>query len=147
MQNSVISIFIPSARKILFFQKKIRLLIVQFMLYSVSVQMLESFKLVACLFSKALSKTMYVLVHMVNTTRQATTNKQEEILFRFMVALFSGFAKFFLRTSLEILNSLMLKYTRGRNVATMKMMKATFTEMTGLANYRNRAQGNVKNQH
>ena len=50
---------------------------------------------------------------MDNITRQATTNKQVEILFKLIVALFSGDIAFLLRTSLEILNSLNLSTAMG----------------------------------
>ena len=74
---------------------------------------------------------------MDNATRQTTTNKQVEILFKFTVFLFSADVAFFRRTSLEILNSLKLRYTRRGNTAVLKTIAAcvldimtSFIEMT-----------------
>ena len=114
-------------RKILFFQKKIKLLNVQFMVHSVSAQTPDNLKLVSYLFSETISKTIYTLVEIDNITRQATASKHVEILFRFMVLLFSG--DFFRLTSLEILNSLVLKHTNGRYTKMIKIIKTIVLDM------------------
>ena len=83
-------IFIPSVRKTLFFQKKIKLFNVQFMVNIVVTQMWDNLALEACLFSVLRLYTMYTTAGIDNSTRQATTNKQVEILFKSIVVLFSG---------------------------------------------------------
>ena len=74
-----------------------------------------SFTLEACLFLQITSKTMDTLDRMDNTTTQATTNKQVNILFKFIVVLFSGNVVLFRCISVEILNSLKFRYTNGGN--------------------------------
>ena len=95
---------------------------------SVFVQTPDNLKLVACLFSETISKTMYTLVEIHNITRQATTSKHVEILFRFTVLLFSG--DFFQLTSLQILNSLMLKHTSGSYTVMIKIIKTMVLDRT-----------------
>ena len=119
---NVFSVFIPSVRKILFFQKKIKLLNVPFIVNIVVAQMRDNLALEPCLFVTMILKTVYTLAGMDNTTRQATTNEQVEILFKFIVVLFSGDVAFLRRTSLEILNSLMLTYNNGGNTAELKIV-------------------------
>ena len=86
-------------------------------------QMRDNLTLEARSFSDIISKTMYTLAEMDNTTRQATTNTQLEILFKFILVLFSGDAAFLRRTSLEILNSLKLRYSRGDDIAIIVIVK------------------------
>ena len=114
---NVFNIFIPSVRKTLFFQKKIKLLNVQFIVKNVAVQMTDNLAFEASLFSEFMLKIIYIQFGINNTTRQATTNKQVEILFKFILVLFSGDVDILRRTSLEILNSLKLRNTKGRNTA------------------------------
>ena len=66
---------------------------------------------------------------MDNTTRQTTTNKQVEKLFKFTVFLFSADVAFFRRTALEILNNLKLRYTRRGNTAVLKTIAACVLDM------------------
>ena len=120
--NTIFSIFIPPVRKTLFLQKKIKLLNVQFMVKIVIAQMRDNLALEPCLFSVLILKTMYTLNGMDNTRRQAATNKQVEILFKFSVVPFSDDVAFLQRTSLEILNSLKLRYSNGRNIAMTKVI-------------------------
>ena len=110
---NVFSIFIPSVRKTLFFQKKIKLLNVPFIVNIVVAQMRDNLALEPCLFLTSILKTVYTLIGMDNTTRQATTNEQVEIVFKFIVVLFSGDVAFPRRTFLEILNSFALRYNNG----------------------------------
>ena len=98
------------------------------MVYSVFVQTPDNLELVACLFSETISKTMYILVEIDNITRQATTSKHVEILFRFTVLLFLG--NFCRLTSLEILNSLVLKHTNGMYTEMIKIIKTMVLDMT-----------------
>ena len=65
------------------------------------------------IFNVDIKENVYTLVGMDNTTRQATTNKQVEILFKSIVVLFSGDVAFPRRTFLEILNSFALSYNNG----------------------------------
>ena len=60
---------------------------------------------------------------MDNTTRQATTNKQAEILFKFTVGSFSVDVVFMRRTPLEILKSLKLMNIKQKN----RMIKRNIT--------------------
>ena len=64
-----------------------------------------------------------------NTIRQATTNKHVEILFKLIVALFSGDIALLRRTSLDILNSLKLKYSKGGDDATRKIITTDVQEI------------------
>ena len=72
---------------------------------------------------------MYTLDGIDNTTRQATTNKQVEILFKFIVVLFSADVSFLLCTSREILNSLKLRYINGKNRVITKIIRLVTLEM------------------
>ena len=113
-------------RKTLFLQKKIKLLNVQFMVNIVVAQTADNLALEASLFSVLILKTMYSPVIMHNTRRAPTTNKQVEILFKFIVVLFSGDAAFLRRTFLEMMNNLKLKYIKGGNTTriTISMLRA-----------------------
>ena len=62
-----------------------------------------------------IQSTMKSVDRVDNTTTKATTNKQVNILFKFIVVLFSGSVVRFRRTSLEILNSLKFRFTNGGN--------------------------------
>ncbi len=73
----VFSIFIPSARRTLFFQKKIKLLNVEFMLTIVSAQREDNLALVVVAFPTILNTTERP-VGMDNTTKQAAASKQVE---------------------------------------------------------------------
>ena len=73
--------------------------------------MLDNLTPVDSLFSALISKTMDTLDAMDNTTTQATTNKQVEMLFKLIVVLFSRDVCFLRRTFREILNSLKLRYS------------------------------------
>ena len=86
------------------------------MVKNLTVPMKDNLTLEASLFSVFMLKIVYRLVGIDNTTIQATTDKQVEILFKFIVVLFSG--DILRRTSLKILNSLKLRNTNGRNTAT-----------------------------
>ena len=66
---------------------------------------------------------------MDNIRRQATANKQLEILFKWIVLFLDNFA-FLPRTSLEILNSLKLRYTKGGNRTMVPIIKTSVREMT-----------------
>ena len=81
----------------------------------VTVQMLDNITLEACSLSALVLTSMATPVGMDNTTREATINKQVEILFRLIIVIFSGEVAFLRRTSLEILNSLKLRNTNGVN--------------------------------
>ena len=85
-------------------------------------QVRDNLALEPCLFSVLILKTMYTLNGMDNIRRQAATNKQVEILFKFSVVPFSDDVAFLRRTSLEILNSLKLRYSNGRNIAMTKVI-------------------------
>ena len=119
------SIFTP-VRKTLFFQKKMRLFNVELMVNSVPTQIRDSITMEASLFPVLILKTMYTLNGMDNTTRETTTNKQVEILFKFIVVLFSEDIVFFLRTTLVILNNLKFKYANGGNTAMIQITETTF---------------------
>ena len=95
----------------------------------VATQTRDNLTLEACLLSDKISKTKYTPAEMDNTTRQATTSKQLEILFKHIVVLFSGDVTFLRRTSLEILNSLKLRYSNGGNTMIRKIIDATVQEM------------------
>ena len=88
-------------------------------------QMKDNLTLEGCLFSAIISKTRSALAEVDDSTTRPTTNKQVEILFKFIVVLVSGDATFLRRTSLEILNSLKLRYTSGRNTVTIKIVKSS----------------------
>ena len=64
-----------------------------------------------------------------NTTREAEASKQAEILFKFFVVLSSADILFLRRISLDILNSLKLKYSNGGNEA---IIKVTITDAQGM---------------
>ena len=89
-------------------------------------QTIDNLALEASLFSVLILKTMYSPVIMHNTTRVPTTNKQVEILFKFIVVLFSGDVAFLRRTFLEMMNNLKLEYIKGGNTtrATVSMLRA-----------------------
>ena len=70
-----------------------------------------------------------MLSELNNTTRQAEASKQAEILFKFFVALLSGDISFLRRISLDILNSLKLKYSSGGNDV---IIKITITDAQGI---------------
>ena len=72
-----------------------------------------------------MSKTMNAATETDNTTRQATTNKQAEILVKFTVVLLLGDV-FVRRKSLETLNSLKLRYSNGGVDAKIKIILTTF---------------------
>ena len=59
------------------------------MVKNVTVQIKDNLTLEASLFSVPTSKIIYILDGTDNATRQATANKQVEILFKFIVVLFS----------------------------------------------------------
>ena len=96
-------------RKTLFFQKKIKLLNVQLVFQMVVGQIKDNLTFEDCLFSDINLKTKYALAEEDDTKTKATTSKQLEMFFKFIVVLFSGNAAFLRRTSLEILNSLKLR--------------------------------------
>ena len=66
---------------------------------------------------------MYTMVGIDNTTRQATTSKQVEILFKFIVVLVSDNVAILRRASVEIWNSLKLRYANGRNTTIREITK------------------------
>ena len=66
---------------------------------------------------------MYTMVGIDNTTRQATTSKQVEILFKFTVVLVSDNVAILRRTFVEIWNRLKLRYANGRNTTIRKITK------------------------
>ena len=72
-----------------------------------------------------MSKTMNAATETDNTTTQATTNKQAEILVKFTVVLLPGDV-FVRRKSLETLNSLKLRYSNGGVDAKIKIILTTF---------------------
>ena len=71
--------------------------------------MYDNQALKACLFLVLILKTTPKLTEMDSTTRLATTNKQVETVFKFLVVPFSGDFAFLRCTFLEILNSLKLR--------------------------------------
>ena len=82
-----------------------------------------------------MSKTTYAMAEMESITRQATTNKQVEILFKFSVVLSPGDI-FVRRKYREILNSLKFMYSSGGDETTTKTnitflaMIMSFVEIT-----------------
>ena len=57
-------------------------------------QMKDNLTLEGCLFSAIISKTRSALAEVDDSTTRPTTNKQVEILFKFIVVLVSGDATF-----------------------------------------------------
>ena len=97
-------IFIPSSRKSLFFQKKIRLLNEQLIAYAVVVHT----PVTVALFDFVPSNkptTMEKLIGTEKNTRQATASKQVLMFFK-LILLFSGDTAFCWRIFLEIMNNL-----------------------------------------
>ena len=95
----------------------------------VAAQILDNLALEACLFSVCILKTMYTLDGMDNITRQATTNKQLEILFKFTLVPFSGGFAFLRRALLEIWNSLKFRHTNEGNTVVIKIITQRVLEM------------------
>ena len=85
---NVFTIFIPSARKTLFFQKKITLFNVQFMATQVAVQTKVNLKVFGD--SSARLTATRKLVGMHNNIKQATTHKLPEIFLELIVVFFTN---------------------------------------------------------
>ena len=114
-------------RKTLFFQKKIKLFNVQFMVIHVYDQIYDNL-IVFADFSARLN-TMLKLVGMYNNIKQATTHKAIEMFCKFTVVLFSGDTARSRCTFLTMINSLKLtKINGGRNKA-RKMSKSIAPEI------------------
>ncbi len=95
------SIFIPSARKILFFQKKIKLLNEEFMVDRVCAQTKDNFAFVVDTFPTKPNTTKRP-IGMDITTTQAAASKQDETFFKFILLLFCGVIALLRRFCLEI---------------------------------------------
>ena len=80
---NVFSIFIPSVRKTLLFQKKIKVFNVQFMVLHVAVQMKDN--LIVFVDMRARLNAVSMLVGMHSNIRQATSHKAVEMFLKFFV--------------------------------------------------------------
>jgi hypothetical protein len=100
--------FIPSVRKILFFQKKIKQLNVEFIVRDVLAQSRASFTLSHNIgvFFEAIANPMQIITGIYSTTKQATASKQLDIFLNENVFFVLGGIPLFLRVFLAIMNSL-----------------------------------------
>ena len=117
-------------RKTLFFQKKINLFNVEFMVIHVYDQIYDNLIVFVDLSAKL--NTMLKLVGMQNNIRQATTHKAIQMFCKFTVVLFSGDAARPRCTFLTTINHLKLtKINGGRNKA-RKISKSIAPEIAKL---------------
>ena len=117
-------------RKTLFFQKKIKLFSVEFMVIYIYDQIYDNLIVFADLAARL--NAMLKLAGRYNNIRQPTTHNAVEMFFKFFLFLFSCDTARSRRTFLAMMNNLKLTNINGGRNKAMRMIKFSELEITKL---------------